>query len=130
MQHRSRPGEGHMQRRRRHHIKNLTLACLLTAGVALAQEKISFDIPEQDASTAIQSWARQSGLQVFAADEHLRGIRTHAVHGDYSPLQAVQILIAGTGLEAVSTGEKTVTIRRPAPTSAVSDPPGPLSAKS
>jgi iron complex outermembrane recepter protein len=88
------------------------LACLLAVSVS-AQEKYTFDIPAQEASTAIQVWAHQSGLQVFAADEHLRGVRTNAVHGEYSALDAVRRLIEGTGLEVVSTGEKTVTIRRP-----------------
>ena len=104
-------------------IRGLAVACLFAAAVAVAQEKIRFDIPEQDASTAIQSWARQSGLQIFAAQEHLRGVRAHAVRGEYSPLEAMQLLIAGTGLEVVSTGEKTVTLRRPNDAPAAAEPP-------
>jgi iron complex outermembrane receptor protein len=97
----------------------MAVACALAASVAGAQElagageKITFNIPEQNAVAAVQAWARQSGLQVFAADELLRGLRTQAVRGDYAPLQAMEMLIAGTGLEVVSTGEKTVTLRRP-----------------
>jgi iron complex outermembrane receptor protein len=103
-----------MRYRRCDKIITLAAACLLTASLAVAQEKLNFDIPSQDASTAIQTWAVQSGLQVFAADELLRGVRTNTIHGEYSALQALQMLVAGTGLEVVWTGEKTVTIRRPA----------------
>jgi iron complex outermembrane recepter protein len=86
---------------------------LLFAIAATAQEKRSFDIPAQDASKGIQAWSRQSGMQVFASDTDLQGIRTNAVHGEYSVLDAARRLIEGTGLEVVSTGDKTVTIRRP-----------------
>lgn len=87
---------------------------LLSSGTALAQQKLEFDIPEQSAATAIRAWAQQAGLQVFAAEEHLRGVRTKAVHGAFMPIEAAQKLIEDTGLEIVATGEKTVTIRRPA----------------
>ncbi|HEY6925807.1 MAG TPA: TonB-dependent receptor [Steroidobacteraceae bacterium] len=107
----------------------LILVCLsvLAAAASFAQDKLSFDIPAQSASSAIRAWARQSGLQVFASQELLDGVQANAVHGDYLPLQAVQLLIEGTGLEVVSTGEKTVTIRRrsdprPQPSSNNSDP--------
>ena len=53
-----------------------------------------------------------SGLQVFAAEDDLRGIRTNPVHGDYSPIEAAQMLVAGTGLEVIASGENTITIRR------------------
>lgn len=86
---------------------------LLSSGTALAQQKLEFDIAEQSAATAIREWAQQAGLQVFAAEEHLRGVRTKAVHGAYMPIEAAQMMIADTGLEIVATGEKTVTIRRP-----------------
>ncbi|HEY0943000.1 MAG TPA: TonB-dependent receptor [Steroidobacter sp.] len=88
----------------------LTLA--LAVSTALAQQKVTFDIPAQPASVAIQSWARASGLQVFAAEEHLLGIKTNAVRGDYSPIEAMQMMVEGTGLEVVASSENTVTIRR------------------
>jgi iron complex outermembrane receptor protein len=86
---------------------------LLSSATALAQQKLEFNIPEQSAATAIRAWAQQAGLQVFAAEEHLRGIRTKAVQGAYLPIEAAQKLIEDTGLEVVAVAEKTVTIRRP-----------------
>jgi iron complex outermembrane recepter protein len=110
-----------MRQRRCNYIVCLAGVFLLGAAAALAQEKVSFDIPAQSASSAIRAWARQSGLQVFASQDLLEGLQTNAVHGDYLPLQAVQLLIEGTGLEVVSTGEKTVTIRRPSDPRPLSD---------
>ncbi|MGH8236591.1 MAG: TonB-dependent receptor domain-containing protein [Steroidobacteraceae bacterium] len=89
------------------------MAALLSGAPAVAQEKVTFDIPAQSAAAAIRTWAEQSGLQVFAAEEHLQGVRTNPVQGTYSPLEAARLLIAGTGLEVVDAGERTVTIRRP-----------------
>lgn len=94
-------------------VMSLVLVVLLVSPAVRAQEKLRFDIPEQNASAAIQAWARQSGLQVFAADEDLQGVRTNAVRGEYTPVEAAQLLIQGTGLEVVAAGDKTVTIRRP-----------------
>jgi iron complex outermembrane receptor protein len=88
----------------------LTLA--LAVSTALAQQKVTFDIPAQPASVAIQTWARASGLQVFAAEEHLAGIKTNPVRGDYTPIEAMQLMVQGTGLEVVASSENTVTIRR------------------
>src|SRR5688572_12486940 len=89
------------------------LGLLLASSTALAQDKLTFDIPSQPAAAAIRSWAQQSGLQVFASEEHLRGVRTNEVRGLYMPVEAVQLMVENTGLEVVATGEKTVTIRRP-----------------
>jgi outer membrane receptor protein involved in Fe transport len=87
----------------------------LLSGAALAQQKQTFDIPAEGAAAAIQRWAQQSGLQVFAAEDDLRGIRTNAVRGDYGAVEAAQLLIAGTGLEVIASGENTITIRRARP---------------
>ncbi len=88
-------------------------AAWLLVCAASAQEKLHFSIPAQEASTAIQAWALQSGLQVFAADEHLQGVRTNEVNGEYTALEAIRLLFEGTGLEIVPTGDRTVIVRRP-----------------
>jgi len=100
-------------------VLTLVLSSLLSSA-AIAQQKQSFDIPAEGAAAAIQRWAQQSGLQVFAAEDDLRGIRTNAVHGDYAAVEAAQLLIAGTGLEVIASGENTITIRRTRPASPAS----------
>lgn len=107
-----------MRYRRCGRTRSALLALVLSgvlSSAAVAQQKLNFDIPAQPAAVAIQRWAQQSGLQVFAAEDDLRGIRTNAVQGDFQPVEAAQMLIAGTGLEVVATGENTVTIRRVRP---------------
>ncbi|MGI8839783.1 MAG: TonB-dependent receptor plug domain-containing protein [Caulobacteraceae bacterium] len=69
-------------------------------------------IPAEDASASIPALAKQSGLQVFAPAEALRGVRTNAVEGDFPPLDALGRLLAGTGLTIVKTGDNAATIRR------------------
>ncbi len=101
-----------MRRRGSKKIAGGLLTLALAVSTALAQQKVTFDIPAQPASVAIQTWARASGLQVFAAEEHLLGIKTNPVRGDYTPIEAMQLMVQGTGLEVVASSENTVTIRR------------------
>lgn len=112
-----------MRYRRCRGSKSAVLALMLSSllsGAAFAQQKQSFDIPAEAAPAAIQRWAQQSGLQVFAAEDDLRGIRTNPVRGDYSAVEAAQMLVAGTGLEVIASGESTITIRRVRPATAAS----------
>lgn len=97
------------------------IACALAALPAAAQETQRFDLPEQDAAKAVQAIARQSGLQVMAPAADLVGIRTNAVQGNYSAVEAIERLFAGTGLQVVQTGDNTVTIRRPAEVESASE---------
>lgn len=92
----------------------VVLLAAMSAGAAAAQEaKVDFSIPSEAASTAVQDLTRQSGLQVFAPAEDLAGVRTNAVHGRFTPLEAAQRMLAGTGLEILLTGDNAITIRRP-----------------
>jgi outer membrane receptor protein involved in Fe transport len=98
-------------------LRRLGLALLLAAlgtGAAVAQDaKVSLSIPSEPAGTALQDLTRQSGLQVFAPAEDLKGVRTNAVRGSFTPLEAAQLMLAGTGLEILKTGDNSITIRRP-----------------
>ena len=87
------------------------LAVSATAASAEAQDK-HIIIPAEDASASIPALARQSGLQVFAPTDAVRGVRTNPVNGTFSPMEALNRLLAGTGLHAVQTGDNAVTIRR------------------
>ncbi|HWE44585.1 MAG TPA: TonB-dependent receptor [Caulobacteraceae bacterium] len=87
------------------------LAATASAASAEAQDK-RITIPAEDATASIPALARQSGLQVFAPTDAVRGVRTNPVNGSYSPMDALNRLLAGTGLHAVQTGDNAVTIRR------------------
>lgn len=101
-------------------IRCLGLAVLLAVGtgVAAAQgARIAFSIPSEAAAAALKDLTRQSGLQVFAPADDLKDVRTNAVHGSYTPLEAARRMLAGTDLEILKTGDNTITVRRPPPQS-------------
>lgn len=111
-----------MNRSTHHHmtasgLRTLGLAALVAAlgtGMATAQEARVFAIPSEPATAAVEDLTRQSGLQIFAPAEDLRGVQTNAVNGTYTVMEAARRLLAGTGLEIVQTGENSITVRRPA----------------
>ena len=95
-------------------LASAAVACLLTATPSAAQEHRDFNVPAQEAAQAVQTVARQSGLQVMAPEGDLEGVQTNPVRGRYGPIEAIERMLAGTGLEVVATGPGTVTIRRAA----------------
>jgi TonB-dependent receptor len=76
-------------------------AVAVLAQPAAAQDK-TFNIPAQDAVSAVPSFVQQSGLQVLAAANDLKGIKTNAVQGNMSPDAALAALISNTGLTVKS----------------------------
>ncbi|MBP2161018.1 MULTISPECIES: TonB-dependent receptor [Asticcacaulis] len=83
------------------------------AAPAMAQEK-AFNIPAQDATSAVPSFVQQSDLQVLAAASELRGIRTNAVQGNMTADAALDTLISGTGLTVKSRAGNSVVLARAA----------------
>jgi iron complex outermembrane receptor protein len=79
------------------------VAAVLAAQLAVA-EPVSFAIDAQDASTALTEFARQANRQLLFQFEHVKGVRTQAISGQYEPAEAIRLLLAGTGL-VVSTRE-------------------------
>jgi outer membrane receptor protein involved in Fe transport len=95
-------------------LRGFILLALLAARSALAANPVDFDIPAEDAMAALQRFARQSGIQVFAPAEILRGVRTHAVKGSYLPEEALAKMLEGSDLVPSSVdGGKTVTLTAP-----------------
>lgn len=100
----------------------------------LAQtETATFDIPSQPLRAALTVFAEQSGWQLFYSAEMTDGIRTQGVAGNMAPQQALEAILAGTGLGFRMTEARTVTLV-PTPSGLVpippfaSDQPGPPSA--
>ena len=88
--------------------------CLGVTHLAWAQASIAFDIPADSAMSALQRFARQSGIQVFAPAEVLGGIRTQTIKGSYTPEDALTRMLAGSGLVISSSdGGKTFTLTAP-----------------
>ncbi|QNA85324.1 TonB-dependent receptor [Sphingomonas sp. So64.6b] len=97
-------------------------AIMLWAAPVAAQSRQSYNLPAGDAAQNVQKIAVESGVQVMAPNADLAGIKTNPVKGDYTPVEALQRMLADTGLEVVASGENTVVIRRATETAAVDAP--------
>lgn len=86
--------------------------CLLAAGSfssAQAEETVTFDIPAQSLSKALVEFSKQSNTDVIASSELLNNRQAPAINGTMQPLDALQKMLRGTGLEfAEENGEITI----------------------
>ena len=72
------------------------------AGLLGAQTaRKSFDLPSAAAEQGLKKFSQQAGVQVLFAAEVTEGVRTNAVKGDFTPLEAANKLLAGTPLTVV-----------------------------
>lgn len=101
-------------------IARSLLAAALFLGLAVcaqAAAKKTYALPADDAAVVLRQFAEQAGVEIVYSAEAVRGVRTNAVTGEFTALDAVNRLIAGTDLLAVQ-DEKTGAIavnRTPAP---------------
>lgn len=77
----------------------------LVAGAALLARAADapprqFDLPRDSAAKTLRAFASQSGLDVVFATETTASVQTNAVKGSYPPREAINRLLAGTGLIA------------------------------
>lgn len=106
---------------------SILLACsslLITAPTAWAaesaaeqNEQLSFDIPAQSLDDALSAYGIASGAQVLYDAGLTQGLSSQPVSGRMDRQQALQQLLAGTGLGYRFTGARTVTLESAAPAS-------------
>jgi len=75
-----------------------SVAVVLGAVAAFGSEVREFNIPPGELAPALESLAKETGLEVIFEPEKLKGIQTHGVTGKLSPQEAVERLVDGTGL--------------------------------
>ncbi len=68
-------------------------------------EAIRFDLPAQPLAEALQAYGRVAELSVMAQTELLNGRVSAPVNGSYPVREALQRLLAGTGLQARFSGD-------------------------
>src|SRR4051794_516868 len=90
-------------------LASVAVAAAAVSGAAWAQTK-TFDLPAQPAATGAAAFARQADVQVLISAADAQGRRTNAVRGAYSVPEAMNLLLAGTGLAAQVTGASTYTL--------------------
>lgn len=104
---------------------SLLFSSFLAAAWA-ADAKRPVDLPAGAASETLKNFARQTGREIVFVAETVGSVQTNAVKGELTPREAIDALLAGTGLVATQ-DEKTgaFAIRRAAPIekNAVSRPP-------
>lgn len=81
----------------------LGVMLLVLAGAFLrAQERRGaarkFDLPADVAEISLQRFNDQYGPGVIWAAEHVKGVKTNAVHGEWTPAEALEQMLAGTRL--------------------------------
>lgn len=80
------------------------LACLV-AFVSLARAdgpaQKNYDLEADDATVSLKSFSQQSGEQIIFLGSVVKGTTTHTVKGEFTASQALDLMLAGTGLYAV-----------------------------
>ncbi|MGH7020172.1 MAG: TonB-dependent receptor plug domain-containing protein, partial [Brevundimonas sp.] len=79
------------------HMLTGSACALILAGAAAAQTR-NFDVPSGELKGALDTYARQAGVQLVYKTEDVRGVRTRGVHEAVDAETALRRLLEGTGL--------------------------------
>jgi iron complex outermembrane receptor protein len=103
------------------------VVALATASTGLAAaERRTFTIAADAAEKSLRKFSTQSGLALIFPSELTRGIHTSAVNGTFTPREALDRLLAGSGIVAIEdpqTGAITLTKAPRSTPSAPAQPP-------
>jgi iron complex outermembrane receptor protein len=78
----------------------LALAATLSLSAhAMADSPKKVDVPAGDLTTALETLAKQSGVEFVYSTQQLKGIHTKGVHGEFTAEKAVIKLLEGTKLK-------------------------------
>lgn len=91
------------------------------------QRSVAFAIPPQPLSSGIVAFSRAAGVDLVFDGAVPRDARTSGVSGTFTVREGVNRLLAGTGLSARLTGERTVQIVNPLAAGAGAIPAGAIS---
>jgi hypothetical protein len=83
-------------------------------GARQQEPRLHFDLPAESLELALQAFGRISELAVLAPAPLLAGRTSAAVNGDYSPREALDLVMEGTGLQAEFMGtDEAIIVARP-----------------
>src|SRR5690606_8422959 len=89
----------------------VAFVAVLSSVAAAEATRTLFDIPASSAEKSLRRFSSQSGLQVIFPTAAVRGVRTQALHGEFTIREALERLLASTPLQVVQddrTGALTV----------------------
>ncbi|MSU67164.1 MAG: hypothetical protein EXS40_01110 [Opitutaceae bacterium] len=82
-------------------LSTLALGVVLASpGRAADETKKIYDLPAGEAASALKRFAEVSGRETLFAADAIRGVRTAAIRGEFSPQEALDKMLANTGLSA------------------------------
>jgi outer membrane receptor protein involved in Fe transport len=83
-------------------------AAVLLASTACGEQTnvYDFDQPVESLKDALRQVTRIAGIDLYVGSDDVAGRNAPALHGAYSTKQALDILLAGTGLEAEISGRR------------------------
>jgi hypothetical protein len=93
---------------------------------AAASAPISFKIPAQPLASALQAYGQKAGVQILYESSSAAGQTSAAVEGSFSREDALQRLLAGTGLEVHYTGPHALILALPSAAASDQPPPSPF----
>ena len=94
---------------------SLAIASALSTTIVMATEQIMmFDIPPQSLGSALNAYADSAKVQLSYPSELTAGLKSPGVAGQYTPQQALQKLLQGTGIEPRTTANGTITLEKTA----------------
>ncbi|MBS0416107.1 MAG: TonB-dependent receptor [Proteobacteria bacterium] len=77
---------------------------------AFATETHRFDVPDQEAPSAIRVFATQARVQILVAGENVKNKHLHAVSGEFSTEQGLRLLLADSGLTPQFVGNRSIAL--------------------
>lgn len=92
--------------RTRAFISGSALCCLFTffssttTASGTTSKKLQFDLPAGEARPMLRRFANQAKRELVFPVDNVAGIATNAVHGEFTPQEAIGRMLAGTGLVA------------------------------
>ena len=92
----------------------VAIFALLASGLSAADPaaKSSFNVPANDATVSLKAFAEQSGLEIIYPDDNVKGVRTNAVVGQFTPREAIDLLLSGTALTATEAKNGALAVNR------------------
>ncbi len=91
----------------------LTAPLIAYVSTVSAEDKTyQINLPEQSLNSAIDSLAQQTGIKPFYADALVAGKKSPSVTGQYSAQQALDKLLAGSGLSYKFNDKQAVAITK------------------
>jgi iron complex outermembrane receptor protein len=75
-------------------------------------EKLYFNIPSQEAKTALEEFVELTNTSMVSTAENLDTLKTKSVTGTYTLEEALDIMLQGSGLEYTKIGDTTFSIKK------------------